>query len=133
GHPETVVAKAIHERGYGFGLTQRSCEVTARSVGSRRSRQRERRSRSQGNTERFAIVREQRQRLAAFYGRATGGVSGSSEHRPLHERRHQHGVAPIKQRRTAEGARSRSSGSACHLKKSKKEGRSSVVGATSNL
>ena len=27
-----------------------------------------------------------------------------SEHRRLHQRRHQHGVAPIKQRRTAEGA-----------------------------
>src|SRR6516165_5701869 len=50
---------------------------TARSAGSRRSRQRERRNRSQGNTERFAIAREQRQRLAAFDGRATGGVSGS--------------------------------------------------------
>src|SRR5262245_39336297 len=30
GHPETVVAKAIHERGHGLGLTQRSCEVGVR-------------------------------------------------------------------------------------------------------
>src|SRR5262245_57616852 len=30
GHPETVVAKAIHERGHGFGLAQRSCEVGVR-------------------------------------------------------------------------------------------------------
>src|SRR5262249_59425381 len=50
---------------------------TARSAGSRRSRQRERRSRSQGNTERFAIAREQRERLAASDGRATEAVSGS--------------------------------------------------------
>src|SRR5262249_60340571 len=50
---------------------------TARSAGSRRSRQRERRSRSQGNTERFAIARERRQGLAAFVGRATGEGSGS--------------------------------------------------------
>src|SRR5712691_7808914 len=27
GHPETVVAKAIHERGHGLGLAQRSCKV----------------------------------------------------------------------------------------------------------
>ena len=30
GHPETVVAKAIHERGHGLGLAQRSCEVGVR-------------------------------------------------------------------------------------------------------
>src|SRR5262252_9386202 len=30
GHPETVVAKAIHERGHGFGLAERSCEVSVR-------------------------------------------------------------------------------------------------------
>src|SRR5262249_17745012 len=27
GHPETIVAKPIHERGHGLGLAQRSCEV----------------------------------------------------------------------------------------------------------
>src|SRR5262249_36857791 len=30
GHPETVVAKAIHERGHGLGLAQRSCKVRVR-------------------------------------------------------------------------------------------------------
>src|SRR5262252_7057071 len=30
GHPETVVAKGIHERGHGLGLAQRSCEVGVR-------------------------------------------------------------------------------------------------------
>src|SRR5262249_36927203 len=30
GHPETVVAKAIHERGHGLGLAQCSCEVGVR-------------------------------------------------------------------------------------------------------
>src|SRR5262249_58547834 len=60
-----------------LGSHTRGDRETARSAGSRRFRQRERRSRSQGNIERFAIAREQRQRLAAFDGRATGGVSGS--------------------------------------------------------
>src|SRR5262249_19236186 len=30
GHPETVVAKGIHERGHGLGLAQRSCKVHVR-------------------------------------------------------------------------------------------------------
>src|SRR5215472_13710657 len=30
GHPETIVAKAIHERGHGLGLAQCSCEVRVR-------------------------------------------------------------------------------------------------------
>jgi hypothetical protein len=30
GHPETVVAKAVHELGHGLGLAQRSCEVRVR-------------------------------------------------------------------------------------------------------
>src|SRR5262249_56003461 len=30
GHPETVVAEAIHERGHGLGLAQRSCKVRVR-------------------------------------------------------------------------------------------------------
>src|SRR5262249_60544151 len=58
-----------------LGSHTRGDRETARSVGSRRSRQRERRNRSQGNTERFAIAREQR--LAAFYGRGTRGGAGS--------------------------------------------------------
>src|SRR2546430_17374120 len=60
-----------------LGSHTRGAQETARSAGSRRSRQRERRSRSQGNTERFAIAREQRQRLSAFYGRATRGGTGA--------------------------------------------------------
>src|SRR6516164_5533404 len=60
-----------------LGSHTRGDRETARNAGSRRSRQRERRSRSQGNTERFAIAQEQRQRLAAYDGRATGAVSGS--------------------------------------------------------
>src|SRR5438552_79007 len=40
-----------------LGSHTRGDRETARSAGSRRSRQRERRSRSQGNTERFAITR----------------------------------------------------------------------------
>src|SRR5260370_41706300 len=60
-----------------LGSHTRDDRETARSAGSRRSRQRERRSRSQGNTERFAIARAQKQPLAAYHGRATGGVPGS--------------------------------------------------------
>src|SRR6516164_3157871 len=89
-----------------LGSHTRGARETARSAGSRRSRQRERRSRSQGNTERFAIAREQRQALATYDGRATGGVSGSrpkpaptlASASPPARR------SPIKQRRTAKGA-----------------------------
>src|SRR3989442_11431531 len=65
-----------------LGSHTRGAQETARSAGSRRSRQRERRSRSQGNTERFAIAREQRQRLAAFYRPGTRGGSRSKPKTP---------------------------------------------------
>src|SRR2546427_11119630 len=60
-----------------LGSHTRGDRETARSAGLRRSRQRESRSRSQGNTERFAIAREQRQRLAAYDRRGPGGGGGS--------------------------------------------------------
>src|SRR5262249_17474112 len=60
-----------------LGAHKRGDKETERSAEWRRLRKRKTPSRSKGNTDRFAIAREQRQRLAASDGRATEAVSGS--------------------------------------------------------